>query len=93
MYHVDVRHDELGGWGRQFGHHALDNGIGDIIQQGFDVRERAVVEIVRFVEFGNVNAGDMGKGFQQSLREPFSRGNLVIDWELFERRTCMQPYQ
>ncbi len=67
------------GGGRQLGDHALDDRIGDVIQQGFDMRERAVFHIMRFVENGDINPGDVGKGFQDVIASTRRvRGNLLV---------------
>ena len=49
---VNIRHDELGGWGRQFWHNALGDDLGNIGNGRFDVRDSAIFEIVGFVKAG-----------------------------------------
>ena len=59
---LDIRDDEPDGWGRQLGNDAFDDRIGDPFDQGFDVRDSSIVQIMGFVEFRHIHTRESGPG-------------------------------
>src|SRR5574339_716095 len=52
---VDIRDDELHRRGRQFGDDALGHDFWDIRDDRFDVRDCAIVKVIRLIQAWNVN--------------------------------------